>query len=230
MLRARGGLIPNMTVRGSISRLLDGPLPRRALLLFAPTAVAVTMLSGVIYAVVQQDYRQSANDPQLQLAEDAAARLSAGDSPQDVVGNEPSVDIAVSLVPYTIVFDSGGKPLVSSAVLDGSTPVPPIGVLEAATANGRNTITWQPRDGVRSAIAAIPWSSDGQSGTVVVGRSLREVERREDRLLLMVGAGWIATLVGVLVAALAVARLWSRDEPFAADAARSASASIDGPR
>jgi hypothetical protein len=219
-----------MIVRRTMSRLLNVPLLRLAVLLFVPTAVAVTLLSGVIYAVVQQDYRQSANDPQLQMAEDAATQLSAGASPQDVIRDGPSVDMSASLAPYTIVFDSGGKPLASSAALDGSTPAPPIGVLETATTHGRNLITWQPRDGVRSAIAVIPWSSAGQSGTVVVGRSLREVERREDRLFLMVGVGWIATLVGAAIGALAAAWWWGRARALAPDAAPSAHASIDVPR
>jgi hypothetical protein len=200
------------------------------LLLLVPTAVAVTLLSGVIYAVVQQDYRQSANDPQLQMAEDAAARLSVGASSQEVMGHAISVDIGASLAPYLIVFDASGHPLASSAMLDGKTPVPPIGVLEAATANGRNTITWQPRDGVRSAIAVYPWSYAGQSGTVVAGRSLREVERREDRLLLMVGAGWIGTLIAAAVAALAAAWLWGRGSSAAVDESLSPNTSIDAPK
>src|SRR5438093_1537518 len=105
----------------------------------------------MIYAAVQQNYRQSANDPQIQMAEDAAARLSAGESPQALIPGQ-AVDLAKSLAPYTIVFDADGQALASGAELDGSSPSPPNGVLDYAETNGQNAITWQPRDGVRSAI------------------------------------------------------------------------------
>jgi hypothetical protein len=41
-------------------------------------AVVTTVLSGLIYLAVQQSYRQSANDPQIQMAEDGAAALENG--------------------------------------------------------------------------------------------------------------------------------------------------------
>ena len=51
-------------------------LVRRALAFFLPVAVLATLTCGLIYAEVQQDQRSGANDPQVQLAEDAAARLN----------------------------------------------------------------------------------------------------------------------------------------------------------
>lgn len=35
-------------------------------------ALAITVASGLVYGVVQQDLRLTANDPQIQMAEDAA--------------------------------------------------------------------------------------------------------------------------------------------------------------
>ena len=46
----------------------------RVFLKWLPLGVAVTLVCALIYATVQQNYRQSANDPQIQMAEDAALR------------------------------------------------------------------------------------------------------------------------------------------------------------
>ena len=70
--------------------------------------VVVTGLVGLLYAAVQQDIRQSANDPQVQMAEDAAVKLAGGQTVQNVVPSE-KVDIATSLAPYLIIFDAQWK-------------------------------------------------------------------------------------------------------------------------
>jgi hypothetical protein len=191
---------------------------RRAIALWLPTAVAVTGLTGVVYAAVQQTLRESANDPQLEIARDAAARLSTGAAPQDVASGA-SVDLARSLAPYEIVFDEHGAVLASTAVLDGATPRPPIGVLRTATDDGENTLTWQPRSDVRTAIDVVPWSSPTGSGTVLAGRSLQEVEQREDELTLLIGAGWVALLLGAAAASLGGSWLWA-SSPLARRAKR----------
>jgi hypothetical protein len=59
--------------------------PRRMVLAFVPLAVLATCLAGLIYVVVQQDLRTGANDPQRQLAEDAATKLNAGVAPSAIV-------------------------------------------------------------------------------------------------------------------------------------------------
>jgi hypothetical protein len=184
------------------------PTILRAFLLWMPSAVAVTLVCGIAFTIVQQNYRQSANDPQLQMAEDAAAALSAGASPSQVATG-PQVDMATSLAPFIIVFDSAGKPLASTASLGGQTPIPPIGVLQTATDQGQNMVTYEPRSGVRAAVEVVRWSASGASGTVVAGRSLREIEQRENELGLMVIAGWLATLFAVGIASLAASWLWA---------------------
>src|SRR4051812_9606841 len=90
-------------------------------------AVMITGLVGLCYGAVQQDLRQSANDPQIQMAEDIATKLTDGQSLQSVVPAE-KVDIAKSLAPYIIIFDGTGKPIASSAQLDGQIPTLPPGI------------------------------------------------------------------------------------------------------
>jgi len=161
-------------------------------------AIVVTGLIGLLYAVVQQDIRQGANDPQIQMAEDAASKLANGESVQNVVPSE-KVDIATSLAPYLIIFDANGNPLASSAQLNGQTPTIPSGVFDSVRQNGEDRITWQPQTGVRCAIVVTQFKGP-TTGFVVAGRSLREVEKREDSLLLILEAGWVVMILATFVA------------------------------
>ncbi len=163
-----------------------------------PLGLVVIMLTSLIYIVVQQDVRTAANDPQIQIAEDLAIRFEGGESPE-FLNTMPKIDIARSLATYASAYDSSGKLSASNAVLDGKTPTVPSGVLEYAKTHGTHTVTWQPRTGVRSAVVVVRYEG-GSSGYAVVGRSLREVEKREEQLTLQIGLGLFAML-GILLAA-----------------------------
>ena len=167
-------------------------------------AIIVSGLSGLIYGVVQQDIRQGANDPQIQIAEDVATKLASGQSVQSVVPAE-KVDIAKSLAPYIIVFDATGKPLASSAQLDGKTPTIPSGVFDSVRQSGEDRISWQPRSGMRSAVVVTRFGGS-ISGFVLAGRSLREVENRIDNIGQIVLVGWGGILVVTLLAVVIVFR------------------------
>jgi hypothetical protein len=169
---------------------------------FLPLAVVATGLAGLVYLVAQQDGRWLANEPQVQLAEDAAARLDAGGTPGEQVGPAP-VDIARSLAPFVVVYGTAGTILATDGTLDGQPPAVPAGVLASARATGRDAVTWESRPGIRIATVTVPWNG----GTVLAGRSLRLVEEHADSLEVIVGSGWLATLVALAVAAGAVARL-----------------------
>ncbi len=177
---------------------------RFSIAIFLPLAVLATGLSGMVYVGLQQDLRSGANEPQQQLAEDAAAELNAGASPSTVVIG-PKVDIAASLAPFVAVYDRRGAVLATNGELDGQPPMIPSGVLVSATASGLDAVTWQPRAGVRIATVSVPWSG----GTVMAGRSLRVVENRESRLEALVAVGWLATLVAVALASILAAYIAS---------------------
>ena len=168
-------------------------------------AVIVTGLSWLIYGVVQQDIRQGADDPQIQLAEDGAAKLADGRSIQEIVPIE-KVDIAKSLAPYIIVFDSSGKPIASSALLNGQIPTIPAGVFDVVRQNGEDRISWQPQYGVRSAVVVTQFKG-ANSGFVLAGRSLREVEKREASIQQIVFVGWIGMLLFSLLATVILFRV-----------------------
>jgi hypothetical protein len=169
---------------------------RNTLKSWLPLAVAFSALIGLIYLSVQQVYRSNANDPQVQMAEDAAVALADGQPAQSLVSPE-KVDIARSLAPYLVVFDSAGKPVASSALLDGQVPTLPAGVIEYARQHGEDRITWQPQPGVRGA-AVVVAARGGQAGFVLAGRSLREVENRVAQLGVPFAGAWFLAMVAAL--------------------------------
>ncbi len=191
-----------------MARLSGGGMGRgfllRAIIYWFPVAFAVSVLAALIYGAVQQNYRQSANDPQIQMAEDAAAHLEAGQQPQAIVG-AAKIDISRSLSPFLIVYDDAAQPVASSATLNGQTPLLPSGVFQNVRQSGEERLSWQPQDGVRSAAVVLHYGG-AHPGFVLAGRSLREVENRESQLTTMVGAAWAVALVGSLL--LLVFAVW----------------------
>lgn len=183
---------------------------RRAAALFLPAAIVATGLAGLVYVVARQDLRTSANDPQEELATDAAPALNGGARPGSVALG-PTVELATSLAPFIVIYDPAGTVLATNGSLDGGPPMIPSGVLATARANGRDAVTWQPRPGVRIATVTVSWTG----GTVMAGRSLRLVEEREAALGLLVGVGWLAIVLGLALGSLVAARIWSAGSPRA---------------
>lgn len=186
-----------------------GRFVMRVLRDWIPLAVVAVVLSALVYVAVQQSYRMSANDPQIQMAQDAARSVFSGDTPDSVIPTG-TIDIAKSLAPFIIVYDHAGTPIAGDGFLNGDLPKPPIGVLKAADSNPQgNRVTWQPRAGVRVAAVAVAADQSKRSAEatgglyyVVVARSLREVEIRENNLTQIVGAALGITLVATLAAIL----------------------------
>jgi len=156
----------------------------------------LTLVFLTIYAVGQQIFRQTANDPQIQIAEDSAAYLNQGGTATDF-DNPKKTDMAQSLTPFLIVYSLEGKPLASSGQLSGKMPLIPLGVLETAAARGENRVTWQPTPSLRFALVVHPIAGQN-AGYVAVGRSLREIEIREDNLLKITALAWLVGLILLL--------------------------------
>ncbi len=174
---------------------------QRVFVSWLPVAIATTIILGTVYAVVQQNYRQSANDPQIQLVEDSAAALSQGLPPEQLASGASNVDITKSLAAFVMIFDDKGKTLVSSAVLGSSSPTLPVGVLDSTRNLNVNKITWQIPSGQRFAAVIKHWNStNGTSGFELVARSLREIEEREFQLEMIIAAAWIVAMVATLIA------------------------------
>jgi hypothetical protein len=71
--------------------------------------------------------------------------------------------------------------------------------LEYVRSHGEDRVSWQPEPGVRIAAVIIRYQG-AQSGFVLAGRSLREVEVREDNAEAYAGAAWVVTLAATLIA------------------------------
>ena len=175
--------------------------------LWAVACLVLTLTFVIAYLSTQQSLRMSANDPQVQMARDAASDLARGLTPtslQAPPGSERRVDMTRSLSPWVTTFGEDTQPLTSTAELEGQTPSLPPGVFEYARTHGENRLTWQPRPGVRQAIVLVHFSGE-HSGFVLAGRSLAEVQERIATLGKLVLAAWLASVVVLGLAALALA-------------------------
>lgn len=159
--------------------------------------VILTIVFASMYALVQQDLRQSANDPQVQLAYDAASNLASGSTLEQVVPDKR--DVSSSLAPFLVIYDKSGKAVAGSGTIDGKLPVMPLGALKMADSQGYNAVTWEPKDGVRLAAVAV----SGKDYYVVSARSLFLVEKREDQTMLIATAGWGVSIL-IFLTVLAV--------------------------
>ena len=169
-----------------------------------PLAAAITGMCLLVYATVQQSFRTGANDPQIQIAEDATSQLASGTRPASLraIVAGPSADIEQSLATFVIVYDERGTVLVGTGMLGGRVPVPPAGVFTVAREQGEDRVSWQPTRHARIA-AVVRHSSAGQGAFVLAGRSLREIEVRELSLRTMCAIAWIALLATTFALAVA---------------------------
>lgn len=165
-----------------------------------PTAIAITLSIGTAYGLVQQSLRMNANDPQVEITEELSSAVTNVEDPSQF-DSAQKLDITKSLSAFWIVYDENGKPLASSGQFNGKIPEVPQGALDRAKTSGENRITWQPQKNARMALVIRPYTGKSK-GFVVAGRSMREVEKREQNLLLISLLGWIITMAASLLAAL----------------------------
>jgi hypothetical protein len=164
-----------------------------------PLAAAIIILSGMAYCAVRQNYRQSANDPQVQIAEDVVDAISQGTPADSITGPTGNTDIKKSLSAFILIYDDSGKLVGSSAVLDGKNPEYPGSLLDNVRKDGMQKVTWEPQTGIRIASVAARYTGE-QSGFVVVGRSLREVDSRVQQLTAMTAvAAALALITSLLI-------------------------------
>lgn len=161
---------------------------------FLPLAVVITCMCLLVYGAVQQNFRQEANDPQIQISEDMANNLK---DEARIPTFASSKDISVTLSPFVMVFDDKKELSTSEAILDSKPPVLPSGVLDFAKKYQQARVTWQPKSNVRIA-AVVTYYTGKNSGYVLAGRSLREVEKREDQLALEAGFVWLVSLLATV--------------------------------
>ncbi len=163
--------------------------------------MAVLATGGFIalYEVAQQGYRQSANDPQIEMTENAVHSLERGISLTEII---PTKEVAIDsdLSPFMVVYDRIGTPITGSGKLHDALPKMPAGVFEYTTKHGQHRVTWQPQKDVRIASVIQAYHDDkGDDGFVMVGRSLRETENRVKTIGGRLFVAWLISLLCIAV-------------------------------
>jgi len=177
---------------------------RDTLRYFIPLALGLTALTAVMYVNDQQLLREGANEPQLGMATDLANAIGASPG---ATTTGPTLEIELSLSPYVVVYDSYGNPVGGTGLLDGVLPTLPSGIFDVIRGkDSPDLLTWQPRNGVREAIAVVPVNG-GAGGFVMGGRSLDYVEHEESALTLRTAFGWIAVMLAALLGSWFAARM-----------------------
>jgi hypothetical protein len=157
-------------------------------LLLSVMAVGIVVVLFTTLAI-QQNYRQSANDPQIQMAEDAAASMNQGNTPASPLPQD-QVNMAASIAPFVIVTNSKLKVLSASGNLNAQTILPPSSTFSDAK-SGEHWFTWQPASGVREAAVIVRFNN----GYVVAARGLGPIESREASLYDLAALALLSVIV-----------------------------------
>ncbi len=159
---------------------------------------AAVIISGIfftIYGVGQQILRQTANDPQIMIAQEVAAKLDGGATPSTALGSTVHA-INFSSLPFTGIYQNGTL-VATGGLYYGKKLSIPAGVYEHMGDVPYHAITWQAEPDLR--LASISVHSKRYS--IVTARSLKDTEDRIGMVAVMVIIGWLGSL-GVLTAAL----------------------------
>jgi hypothetical protein len=167
-------------------------LPKK-IIVFLVIGLLMTIFIVFVYAVAQNILRSEANDPQIQMAEEASFFLGHN-GPMGPVVPELNVELSRSLDPFIQVYNEKGSVVDGNATLNGKIPHIPKEALDYAKGHGEHRLTWQPEKGTR--IAAVISHYDGKSpGYVVTGRSLRLTEERIGNIRTLSFTTWVTLMI-----------------------------------
>lgn len=161
-------------------------------------ALVLTITLAAVYLTAQQLDRQGADEQPQRLA----SQLASLDEIPDAAAAD-RVDLASSQAVFYIVYDASGAPESGTGYLDGDLAQVPAGVITTAAEQGENSVTWQPRDGLRFATVEL---RDGDR-VVLAGQSLAPSETRTENIGTLLLLGWVAGLVLLTVGAVIIVRI-----------------------
>ncbi len=169
----------------------------RIVKVWLPLAFAISVITGLIYVTGQQVLRQTANDPQIQMAQDWAEQINGGTLPKQLdLGM--SIDPTHSLAPFGVVYDTQGKVVATSYKTAAAANMPDGVFVDVDKANNNEThFTWEPSLGNRFAVVVKKaHGADNADYYVLAGRNLRESEHRQTQLLALAAFAWLVALAG----------------------------------
>lgn len=157
------------------TRMFRNQLLARPVFFYTLTLAVLFTVWGLFAAMsIQGALRRSADQPQLQMAQDYAAALAGGRTVDETLP-PVHVDIAKSPEPFAIFYSSDGRPVGTTGQIDQNVPAPPAGVFDYLRTHPTDKFTWQPQSGLR--IAAVALRVGGaHPGVILVGRSLQHTE------------------------------------------------------
>ncbi len=165
-----------------------------------PLGFSITAVYLFGFLAVEQGMRMTAYDTQAEIAGNVELSLGEG-TPYKLFNSDHPVQIGESLTPYVLLYDMKGKPVGGNAVLAGNYPIPPKGVFDYLLAHHEDRFTWEPRPGMREAVVA-RYHGGNNPAYIIVGRSLAEVEKHIDKLLVLSFVLWLGTIFGSFVLTL----------------------------
>jgi hypothetical protein len=158
---------------------------RKFLVPFLFLSLCWTVVVGFAAFAVQQNYRTSANDPQIQYVQDIITGLNAG---QQLSLQPDGTDISSSLSPFIALYDAKGTALSANVTYNGQLPQIPTSEFSHVDKHGTTSFTWKP--GSNDRFAVIVGKAAGSDQYIAVGRSLSEVRMREHDLLGYAAIAW----------------------------------------
>jgi ABC-type nickel/cobalt efflux system permease component RcnA len=173
--------------------------------LWLPLALSLTLITGFAFLAVQQNYRMSANDPQVQITHDAMQDLSQVPDLNQLAGAFNKIDISKVYNSFIVVYDEKGKPVAGNGYLNDQLPSLPANTLATTKNKGETRFTWQPNKSLRFA-AVVTYFKGQQSGFIMAGRSLAETEKRIKMTGLAALIAWLAALLLSYLACQAAAK------------------------
>lgn len=159
-------------------------------------AGSVTLVLLTAYVFIQQSTRASAVTAPRALNQELKTKLDGGISPVDLVAAD-KIAIDKNYNTFVIITDSSNHVLASSATLDNQTPLPPAGVFSYTAAHGSDTVSWQPKSGVRAAIYVSSYGDSDNKGFVIAGRSLKPYEDQVNLYTKLVIVAWLASVAWI---------------------------------
>ncbi len=167
---------------------------------------ALAALSGLVFMTVfvsgQQIIRGQANSMPRWVAHEVASEFADGSDPSSLLG-ATKTDVSNRGSLAISVYDRNHNLITSNAALDGEVPLIPGGVLEHATADKDNAITWQPVKGVRLAAVVV----FTEKGYVVATNNLADAENQITHLLIINSLAFLGSLALIIIAAAAYRRI-----------------------
>lgn len=161
-------------------------------------AVVLTIAIAAVYLTAQQLDRQSADEQPLRLA----SQLASLDEIPDAAPAD-RVDLASSRALFYVVYDASGTPVSGTGYLDGELAQVPAGVITTAADQGENSVSWQPRTGLRFATVEL---RDGDR-VVMAGQSLAPSETRTQNIGALLLLGWVGGVVLLTIGAIVHVRI-----------------------